>query len=95
MGKGKHYDQSFKLQAARMAAEHGYSYEEVGRRLGISGWSVRSWVRQFRATGELAPEETTAPVSDELKALRDENRKLRQENEILKKATAYFAKDSL
>ena len=95
MGRGKRYDQSFKLQAARMAVEHGYSYEEVGVRLGVTGWSVRSWVGQFRASGELPPKEATAPVSDELKTLRDEIRQLRLENEILKKATAYFARDSL
>ncbi len=95
MGRGKRYEKSFKLQAARMAAEHGYSYEDVGKRLDVSAWSVRHWVRQFRASGELPPTETTAPVSDELKTLRDENRQLRLENDILKKATAYFAKDSL
>ena len=95
MGRGNRYEKSFKLQAARMAAEHGYSYEEVAERLGISAWSVRSWVNQFRGSGELPAKGTVAPVAEELKALRDENRELRQENEILKKATAYFARDSL
>jgi len=95
MGRGKRYERSFKLQAARMAVEHGYSYDEVGTRLGVSGWSVRSWVMKFRESGELPPKDAPAPVADELKSLRDENRQLRQENEILKKATAYFARDSL
>lgn len=95
MGRGNRYDKSFKLQAARMAVEHGYSYEEVGVRLGVSGWSVRRWVTTFRESGELPAKETTAPVADDLKALREENRQLRLENEILKKATAYFARDSL
>jgi transposase len=78
-----------------MAVEHGYSYEEVGARLGVSGWSVRRWVTTLRESGELPAKETTAPVADDLKALREENRQLRLENEILKKATAYFARDSL
>ncbi len=95
MGRGKRYEKSFKLQAARMAAERGYSCDEVGRRLGVSGFSVRTWLRQFRASGELPPKEASTPISDELKALRDENRQLLLENEILKKATAYFARDSL
>ncbi len=95
MGRGKRYEESFKLQAARLAVDHGYSYEEVGVRLGVSAWSVRSWVNKFRASGELPAKGTAAPAADELKSLRDENRQLLLENEILKKATAYFARDSL
>ena len=95
MGRGNRYEKSFKLQAARMKVEHGYSYEAVAVRLGVSAWSVRRWVIQFRASGELTAKGANAPVADELKALRDENRQLRVENEILKKATAYFARDSL
>jgi len=97
MSKGKRYEKTFKLQAARLVVDHGYTYREAGERLGVSSWSVRSWVKQFRASGELpaAESDSAAPVGEELKTLRDENRKLRLENEILKKATAYFAKDSL
>jgi len=95
MGQKKRYEKSFKLQAARLVADHGYSYADVGKRLGVTAWSVRSWLRQLRASGELPAETITAPGAEELKGLRDENRRLRMENEILKKATAYFAKDSL
>ncbi len=55
MGRGKRYDKSFKLQAARMAVEHGYSYEEVALRLGVSAWPVRRWVNKFRLSGECLP----------------------------------------
>ena len=95
MSKGKRYEKSFKLQAARLVADHGYTFGDAGARLGVSAWSVRNWLHQFRACGDLPGKEVTAPVADELKALREENRKLRLENDILKKATAYFAKDSL
>jgi len=97
MSKGKRYERSFKLQAARLVVDHGYTFREAGERLGVSSWSVRSWVKQFRASGELsaAESDSSPPVAEELKTLREENRKLRLENEILKKATAYFAKDSL
>lgn len=95
MSKGKRYEKSFKLEAARLVSEHGYSFEQAGARLGVSAWSVRHWLNQFRASGELPGKEVTAPTADELKALREENRRLRLENDILKKATAYFAKDSL
>lgn len=95
MSKVKRYEKSFKLQAARLVSGHGYTFEDAGTRLGVSAWSVRNWLHQFRASGDLPGKEVTAPVGDELKVLREENRKLRLENDILKKATAYFAKDSL
>ena len=92
MGR-KRYEKAFKLQAAKLVTEHGYSYAEASQRLGVTDWSVRNWVKQLRASGDLAPEDAPAPVAEELQSLRAENRNLRMENEILKKATAYFAKD--
>jgi transposase len=89
----KRYEKSYKLQAAKLVVEHGYTYAEAGRNLEIPDWSIRSWVKQLRASGELPPADCPMPAADDMKALREENRKLRLENEILKKATAYFAKD--
>ncbi len=89
------YSKDFKLSAAKLVVEQGYSFSEVAQQLGCSGWSVRDWVRKYRASGELSPrEESTSAASDYAK-LRDENARLRMENEILKKAAAYFAKESL
>ena len=95
MGRRSRYEKSFQLQAARMVVEHGYTFKEAATRLGVNLWTLRDWVRKFQASGELPAEGTPVPISDELKSLRDENRRLRLENDILKKATAYFAKDSL
>ena len=94
MGKTyKRYEKDFKLQAAKLVTEHGYSYTEAGRRLGVTDWSIRMWVKAFRESGELPSVDSPAPIAEDLKALREENAKLRMENDILKKATAYFAKD--
>lgn len=95
MAKYRKYDKEFKLQAAGLVALHGYSYREAGERLGVSAWSIRDWVRKFRESGELPPEDETEPKADQLKELRKENSRLKMENEILKKAAAYFAKESL
>lgn len=95
VGKQKRYDKQFKVQAARLVTEHGYSFKDAAERLGISIWTLRDWVKKLRGTGELPAETATGTVGDEMRALRDENRRLRLENEILKKATAYFARDSL
>ena len=93
--KNKNYDRDFKLEAAKLVVEHGYSCAEASRRLGIAHHLVGNWIKAFRKSGELPAADEPTPVADDLKALRDENTKLRMENEILKKATAYFAKDVL
>lgn len=89
----KHYTQEFRLQAARLVTEQGYSYAEVAQRLGPTSWSVRNWVRQFQESGELPTPQNGPSSADELKQLRKENDRLRMENEILKKAAAYFARE--
>ena len=95
MAKYRKYSKDFKLQAARLVAEQGYSYNQAAERLGATAWSIRDWVHKFRQTGELADQDQTGPKADELRELRRENARLKMENEILKKAAAYFAKESL
>jgi len=95
MAKYKRYNRDFKLQAARLVTEQGYSLREAGERLGISAWSIQNWVKKFRQTGELPSEDESQPAAEQLKQLRKENTRLRMENDILKKAAAYFAKESM
>lgn len=95
MGHNKRYDKQFKIQAAKLVVEHGYSYNQAAKRLGATSWSIRNWVKQLRKSGDLSPEELTASTAEELKRIREENRRLLMENDILKKAAAYFAKDIL
>lgn len=95
MGKRKRYDREFKLQASRLVVEQGYSYREAGESLGTTSWSIRQWVKKFRETGELPPADQPVPEAEELRRLRKENKKLMIDNEILRKAAAYFAKESL
>lgn len=95
MAEHKRYAEEFKLQAARLVVEHGYTYRQASERLGVHGWSIRQWVKSFRASGQLPPEDQPVAAAEELKAARKELLRLRMENEILKKAAAYFAKESL
>jgi transposase len=91
----KRYNDEFKLQAAKLVVEGGYTYHQVSEQLGVSDWALRCWVKGFRASGHLPPKGQVVPLAEELKAARRELAQLRQENEILKKAAAYFAKESL
>jgi transposase-like protein len=91
----KRYHEEFKLQAAKLIVEGGYTYHQAAEQLGVSDWALRCWVKAFRASGHLPPKGQVVPLAEELKAARRELTQLRQENEILKKAAAYFAKESL
>jgi len=95
MAKYRKYSNEFKLQAARLVTEQGYSYQNAAKRLGTTGWSIRNWVQKFRQTGELPVLNETQTKADELRQLRKEISQLKMENDILKKAAAYFAKESL
>jgi transposase len=93
--RSKHYSEEFRLQAAKLIVEGGYTYHHAAEQLGVSDWALRCWVKAFRASGHLPPKGQVVPLAEELKAARRELARLRQENEILKKAAAYFAKESL
>ena len=94
MAQYKHYSKDFKLQAAKLVTENGYSLAQAAEKLGVSAWSIRYWINKFRFSAQLPPEGQTQPTADELKQLRKEVARLRMENDILKKAAAYFAKES-
>ena len=95
MAKYRKYSKEFRLQAAKLVTEQGYSYQNAAKRLGTTGWSIRNWVLKFRQSGELPAENQTQPKADELRQLRKEISQLKMENDILKKAASYFAKESL
>jgi transposase len=92
----KKYTREFKTEAVRLIDEQDMTIAQVSKDLGINSNMLGRWkkelqddVRQaFPGKGHLKPEE------EELRRLRRENALLRQERDILKKATAFFAKES-
>ena len=91
---GKGYDAEFKQEAVRLVLEEGYSKSEVARRLGINRTSIGKWVAAVAKKKDKAfTDSGLTPEQEELRRLREENRQLRMEREILKKATAFFAKE--
>lgn len=91
----RQYEMSFKIDAARLVDEQGYSVPEASERLGVPLGNITRWVRQYRQ-GKLDPERKQAQPTEseaELRRLKAELKQLQMENEILKKASAYFAKN--
>jgi transposase len=93
--KLKRYTKEFKAEAVRLVKGSDKAPAEIARDLGVSGKSLRDWVKQHDVdAGKGPPEALTTEEREELRKLRRENRDLRMEREILKKATAFFAKES-
>lgn len=89
------YTTEFKEQAVAQVAG-GRGIPTVSKELGMSEQTLRNWVKAAKA-GKLAcaGNKEVTPEQMELSRLRAEVMRLKRENEILKKATAYFAKDAL
>lgn len=77
----------------RLVSASGKSLSQVARDLGVSVESLRSWVKQSQIDQGERPGLTTEE-KEELRRLRRENRILLEEREILKKAAAFFAKET-
>ena len=87
------FSREFKVSAVGLVQQQGYTVVEAAKSLGIDPGSLRSWLKQFPADGAPLPDQAGS-VQTELRRLREENRRLLMEREILKKATAFFAKES-
>jgi transposase len=87
------YPPEFRLRIIDLVRK-GRTPEELARQFEPSAQAIRNWVRQAdRDAGRRADGLTTAE-QDELRRLRRENRTLREEREILRKAAAWFAKET-
>ncbi len=87
------YPPEFKAEAVRLVGSGDRSLSRLAKDLGVADQTLRNWVRHAEIDG--GARETLAPDErEELRQLRREVRTLRQEREILKKAAAFFAKES-
>jgi transposase len=90
------YTSEFKTDAVKLVTEQGYSVAEACRSLDICESLLRSWIAAlqekgpdaFPGNGRLSPQE------EEIRRLKAENKRLLMEREILKKATAFFAREA-
>lgn len=92
MAKRK-FSNEYKGEAVKLVLEQGLSVHRAARDLGIKDTTLHGWIAKARA-GILDPNSPKLQELEELKRLRREVSVLKQEREILKKATAFFAKIS-
>ena len=97
MREQRTYSPELKQEAVKMVFEQGLTHKEVGKRLSIPSGTIGNWITAVRVgrvpakPGDLS----VAELSAENTRLRKELAEARMEKEILKKAAAYFAKESL
>ena len=96
MQRRKH-SREFKIEAVRLVRDRGVSVAQAGRELDIHANVLRKWVKEFSADpaqafpglGQMKPEQL------EIERLRREVARLKAERDILKKAAAYFARETI
>ena len=87
------YPPEFKAEAVRLCRESGTPMSAIARDLGVSTESLRAWMRRDEIDSGKR-EGLTTSEREEIGRLRRENRILREEREILKKAAAFFARET-
>jgi transposase len=90
----RRFTQDFQDEAVRLAETSGRPRREIARDLGIGLSTLRHWIDRRRERRiEKPPGDGQEDMAAEVKRLRRENESLRQERDILKRATAFFAKE--
>jgi transposase len=90
------FGEDFKRDAVRLVVDEKYTFAAAAKAVGVSVQSLRAWHKKFAPPVGLCGENATLDeLREENKRLRRQLRRAELEREILKKATAYFAKESL
>lgn len=87
----RRYTDDFKRDAIRLVEQEGLPVAQVARDLGVNVNSLHNWLKKHR---EERGDDVSESEQEELQRLRRENRILKEERDILKKAAAFFAKES-
>ena len=87
----KRYPKEFKEEVVSLVLDQGYSVAKAAESVGVKASLVYSWKEKIES--EKAMQSLDSSERDELKRLRKEMKELRLEKEILKKASAFFAKE--
>ncbi len=93
--KRRNYSPEFKRETVNYINEHEVSIREASKKFGVGSTALRRWRVEYQDDAEQAfpGQGNLRAESKRIKELEEENKRLRQEREILKKATAFFAKE--
>jgi len=93
--KRRNFDDSFKLQVVQMITEQNLSVSEICKDMKLTPSAVRRWLKQVKAeqSGQAGIGKPLTAEQQRIRQLENENRQLRQDNELLKKASAFFARE--
>lgn len=89
------FDAAFKLQVVKMVQDQGLTVAQVCQELKLGETAVRRWLKQVEAEqyGQAGIGKPLTPDQQRIRQLELENRQLRADNELLKKASAFFARE--
>jgi len=91
----RRFTEAFKRDAVRLVTHEGYTFQAAARAVGVSPNSLRQWHQRFTpAPQPCGPQASVEQLQDENRRLRRQLQRAQMERDILKKATAYFAKES-
>jgi len=88
------YPPEFRTEAVRLIRSSGKTLAQIGRELQVTTETLRIWSKQADIDDGLRNDGLTTEDTDEVRRLRRENQVLKEEREILKKAAAFFAKET-
>lgn len=91
----KTFDTSLKLEVVRMIKEQGLSVQNVSESMSIGQTAIRRWLAQYdeEQSGQSGIGKPLTTEQQRIRQLEQENRQLRQDVDILKKASAFFARE--
>ncbi len=92
-GRPQRFSEDFRREAVRLARESERSLTELCAELGVSRATLRKWLREL-PPGKPTTAGRVLSLEEQVRQLRKENERLREERDILKKATAFFARES-
>jgi transposase len=93
--KRRRFSEEFKRDAVNLVVKQGYSFKAAADAVGVADRSLREWHEKLAPEPEPCGDDASVKeMQEEIKRLRKQLQRAEMEREILKKATAYFAKDS-
>ena len=91
----RRFDDDFKRSSVRLVVDEGYSVRGAARAVGVDPKTIREWIEKFgRQKPSVTKNASKEDLQSEIKRLQKQLSRAEMERDILKKATAYFAKES-